>query len=140
MTTHTASVASAASARGAEKELSMNTYKHLARSIIFITVCLFVTPMTVHSQSEPSKCQGKKLKAAAKLALCKANLRAFDPQPEPPKLLKCQTRFVRAFAKADDKYGDDCPALGDQAAVESIVDANLARLQTAVGFRASSAP
>jgi len=74
-----------------------------------------------------SKCEGAKLKAAAKKASCIIALRAKEAATGKPadatKLAACSTKFSAVYGKLDTKDANDCGAtVGDANAVEDTVD------------------
>lgn len=105
----------------------MRTVRRRTAGSIGAVVLLLVT--SVPAGAAPSlalKCRSAKARAATKkaAALAKA-LAKNDRAPNPTRLLadvsKAQSRFTRAFGKAEGKGG--CVSSGDAAAIEAKVDA-----------------
>ena len=69
------------------------------------------------------KCEAFKNTAAGAKALCRSLKHAKQALGKPHNFAKCETRFMRAFAKAEQQAGGACPTEGDAAAIEALVDA-----------------
>jgi hypothetical protein len=91
----------------------------------------FVAAASGAAQAQ-SKCNGDKIKAAAKKTTCKATLEEKQASKgstiDPAKVAKCEATFSKSFAKSEAKGG--CFTTGDAAVIESKVDAFVADLAT----------
>src|SRR5690348_8199231 len=101
-----------------------------SRMLLSLALCV---ALAVAGRAESqSKCQGSKIKNAAKKALCIAALeakRVASGTPiDPEKLAKCQDKLTASYAKLESK--GQCNTTGDAAAIESKVDAFVADLVT----------
>jgi hypothetical protein len=85
----------------------------------------FQKGLDIDTGTNPNKCEGDKIKAAAKKAACKCTLEAGQAQKggtvDPAKIAKCEASFSKSFAKSEGTGG--CNTTGDAATVESTVDA-----------------
>jgi len=92
------------------------------------------TALDVATGTNPNKCEGAKIKAAAKKLACKCALEAKQAQKggaiDLVKFTKCETAFDASFTKSEEKGG--CNTTGDTAAIEAKVDAFLADLDASL--------
>ena len=75
--------------------------------------------------SPAEKCEIAKNKAAGKKAMCLAGERAKEVTGRVPDYLKCMTKFVDAYAKAEQKAvdaGGSCTTTGDATRIEGDID------------------
>jgi hypothetical protein len=90
------------------------------------------TELDVATGTNPNKCEGAKIKAAAKKTSCKCGLEAKQAQKggtiDPAKIAKCEQGFTNSFTKAETKGG--CNTTGDAATIEAKVDAFLVDART----------
>jgi hypothetical protein len=86
------------------------------------------TELDVGTGTNPNACEGNKIKAAAKKAVCKCALEGTQAAKggtvDPAKVAKCEASFSKSFAKSEAKGG--CNTTGDAAAIEAKVDAFVA--------------
>jgi hypothetical protein len=68
-------------------------------------------------------CEAFKNTAAGAKALCLEIEYAQQALGKPPNFAKCESRFMSAFAKAEQQAGGACPTEGDAAAIEALLDA-----------------
>ena len=91
---------------------------------------LVLTPALGFAQN---KCAAGKIKAAVKKVACKGKLEAKEAKkgeaPDPAKVTKCESNFVKKFAKLEAKGG--CRTTGDAGTIDAKVDAFLEDLVTA---------
>jgi hypothetical protein len=100
----------------------------------FMLVALFATVGVMGSADAQNKCQGAKIKDAAKKAACVAGLEAKRVSTGTPidsdKLAKCQAKLSTAYGKLEGK--GKCNTTGDAGAIEDKVDAFVADLVSAL--------
>jgi hypothetical protein len=88
--------------------------------------------LDVLTGTNPNKCEGTKLKAAAQKASCKCSLEAKQAATggiiDPAKVAKCEATFSKSFAKSEAKGG--CNTTADAAAIEGKVDAFVTDVDT----------
>lgn len=69
------------------------------------------------------QCEAAKLKASGKKAECLLDAEADSVKDEEPaNTARCVKNFEAAFAAAENRWGQDCPTLGDVNEVEALVD------------------
>lgn len=90
------------------------------------------TELDVATGTNPNKCEGAKIKAAAKKTSCKCALEAkhvLKGTPiDPIKAAQCEAKFSQAYVKVETKGG--CNTSDDDAAIEAKVDAFIADART----------
>src|SRR5919201_2664848 len=98
--------------------------------------------VAVSGTAEATKCQGEKIKAAGKKALCKAVLEgkqaAAGGTIDPAAIAKCEAKLSAAYAKQ--QLGTTCVTTGDAAAIESKVDAFVADLANELDVNTGTNP
>jgi Protein of unknown function (DUF1566) len=103
-------------------------------TIAVIVGIVLVFGYSAQAKVDPGNlCKKAKDKAAGKKAfdLLEAfgkNTKKSDPAKLAKAISKAQSKFTKAFAKADAAGGDDCPFLGDAADVELAVDDAVAEI------------
>lgn len=101
----------------------MNTIRQGA---IVITAMVMVLCWVVAGAAGPTKaqkCEAAKNQAAGAKAECLAKEYANEVLGKIPNFAKCDTAFMKAFAKAEQSAGVGvCPTEGDTAAIEAQVD------------------
>jgi len=80
---------------------------------------------TTHAAaSDAQKCAGAKMLATAKYAKCRLGAdKKAEVSGDAPDYTKCNEKQLTAWAKAEAKYGAQCPTSGDQATAQSDVTA-----------------
>lgn len=86
------------------------------------------------------KCEAFKNTAAGAKALCRALEHAKQALGKPHNFAKCETRFMSAFAKAEQQAGGACPTEGDAAAIEGLVDACASDVAAALSGLSGGSP
>jgi hypothetical protein len=87
-----------------------------------------------HSKSSKAQvCEAAKLAAVGEKAECLAEEAADAVLGRTPNFAKCEDKFTKAFAKAEQHAGPGvCPTEGDAAAIEATVDACVAGIAVAL--------
>ena len=97
--------------------------------LLAASLLMLFTPTLGFAQD---KCAGLKMKAAVKKVTCKAGLEAKHAATGKPidvtKVAKCESGFSKTFAKIESKAKNACRSLGDEAAIETKVDAFVANV------------
>jgi putative metal-binding protein len=92
------------------------------------------TDLNVTTGTNPNKCEGEKIEAAAKKLSCKCALEAKQAEKggtiDLTKFAKCEATFSKSFAKSEEK--GSCNTTGDTAVIEAKVDAFLADLDASL--------
>jgi hypothetical protein len=83
--------------------------------------------------SRAQRCEAAKNLAAGAKALCVASEYAKAAKGQTPDFARCEAAFTKAFARAEKVAGPGvCPTEGDTAAIESLVDACMADVASAL--------
>ena len=79
---------------------------------------VLLAPSRVLAATDGELCESTKLKAASTFAQCRGKVDSVDAKsPDAAKRQasydKCEANLVKAYAKAENKYGTECPTVGD---------------------------
>ncbi len=112
------------------------------RSILWSLAILLVIPSPSMAATTAQKCEAAKEIAAGVYSKCRLKAESqFTKTGDATRLsialTKCSQKLSKNFDKADDRYGLDCPTLGDTATVEGFLGATSDQLVT---YLANGAP
>jgi hypothetical protein len=102
----------------------------LACLVAFVAIAIDAAPLQAVRLTPAQKCTASKLKAAGNKALAKVRCNA-QAIVNPNCLVRAETRFTKAFQRAEAKGG--CLTTADAATIETLVDAFVGNVILAVG-------